>query len=399
MVARTNRYRPHEVSMSRVALKELRLRNYRAFVDARLVLDDFTFLVGRNGAGKSTLMDAFSFISEAVTDSLGTALERRGNFLGLFPKHLRESREGISVAVCFEREGESPILYGFRVGTSRSYVVEQEILRGDRAPSFERDENGFRSSIPSLRPDFDPGTLALPLIAGSDKTWKTIIEALRLISVHQFSPQAIRSEPKIGSERRLSRDGHNAGDILKHIKPKEKKWIEAWLATAVPGFKDVSIDTVAGRRVFAFAQVGGAGHVRLFDASQMSDGTLRILGILLALRQFPRPSIVLLDEIEDSLHPLAHGVLLDAIDEASEEFPVVVSTHSPEILNHPAALAARIRVIQWSEGQSRIYYLSENVRANLEPPLTVGQLLRSNALWTEEAPSTIGAEADFFKLS
>ena len=64
--------------MARVTLKELRLRNYRAFAGARLVLDDVTFLVGRNGAGKSTLMDAFGFVSEAVTDSLGTALERRG---------------------------------------------------------------------------------------------------------------------------------------------------------------------------------------------------------------------------------------------------------------------------------------------------------------------------------
>jgi predicted ATPase len=385
--------------MSRVTIKELRLRNYRAFTDARLVLDDVTFLVGRNGAGKSTLMDAFSFVSEAVTDSLGTALERRGGHLGLLPKHLRGSggRQGVSVAIRFERQGESPILYGFRTG--RGHVVEQEILEGGQAPSFERDENGFRSGIPSLQPDIDPRTLALPLVAGSNKVWMTIIEALRLISVHQFSPQAIRSEPKIGSERRLSRDGHNAGDILKHIKPKDKRWIETWLAAAVPGFKDVSTDTVVGRRVFVFAQEGDAGHVGLFDSSQMSDGTLRSLGILLALRQSPRPSIVLLDEIEDSLHPPAHGVLLDAIDEASEEFPVVVSTHSPEILNYPMARGERIRVVQWSKGQSRIYHLSENVRANLEPPLTVGQLLRSNALWTEEAPSTIGAEADFFELS
>ena len=38
--------------MSQVKIKDLRLRNYRAFSDARLVLDDITFLVGRNGAGK-----------------------------------------------------------------------------------------------------------------------------------------------------------------------------------------------------------------------------------------------------------------------------------------------------------------------------------------------------------
>jgi predicted ATPase len=50
--------------MNRVTIKGLRLRNFRAFVDARLVLDDVTFLVGRNGAGKATLMDAFGFVSE-----------------------------------------------------------------------------------------------------------------------------------------------------------------------------------------------------------------------------------------------------------------------------------------------------------------------------------------------
>src|SRR3954447_20894577 len=103
--------------MNRATLKELRLRNYRAFPNARLVLDDVTFLVGRNGAGKSTLMDAFSFVSEAVTDSLGTALERRGNFLGLFPRdQRRQARLGISVAVSLQRESDSPVLYGFTVG-------------------------------------------------------------------------------------------------------------------------------------------------------------------------------------------------------------------------------------------------------------------------------------------
>ena len=265
--------------MSRVTIKELRLRNYRAFVDARLVLDDVTFLVGRNGAGKSTLMDAFAFMSEAVTDSLSTALERRGGLLGLLPKHLRESaRQGISVAIRFERQGESPILYGFRVGASRGHVVNQEILRGSGAPSFERGENHFRSTIGSLQPVFDPETLALPLLAGSNETWKTVMEALRLISVHQFSPQSIRGEPKIGREERLSRDGHNAGDVLKRLKPKDKKWVEERLAAAVPGFKDVSTRAIVGRRVFVFAQEGRPGHVQLFDASQMPDGTLRSPG-------------------------------------------------------------------------------------------------------------------------
>jgi predicted ATPase len=396
--------------MSRVIIKELRLRNYRAFADARLVLDDVTFLVGRNGAGKSTLMDAFSFVSEAVTDSLSTAYERRGGGLGLFPRHLygeherQESRRGISIAVCLQverRDQSFSVLYGFTLGldsTRAGDMVKLEVLRGDPAYSFERDENGFRPNTASLKPAPGPGALVLPLIAESNPTWKMTIEALRLISVHQFSPQAIRSAPMIGRETRLSRDGQNAGDILNRLQRKDRKWIEQHLAVAVPGIKYVESDTVQGRRVIAFGQEGSIGRVRPLDASQVSDGTLRSLGILLALRQTPRPSIVLFDEIEDSMHPHAHGVLLEAIDELSDEFPVVVSTHSPEILDHPTARGERIRVIQRNEGTSRIYDLSENVQENLKPPLTVGRLLRANALWTATEPATTGVEDDFFKL-
>ena len=201
----------------------------------------------------------------------------------------------------------------------------------------------------------------------------------------------------IGNETRLSRDGHNAGDILDRLKRKDKKWIEQHLTVAVPDIKYVTSDTVLGRRVIAFGQEGSTGRVRPLDASQVSDGRLRSLGILLALRQTPRPSIVLLDEIEDSLHPCAHGVLLEAIDDASDEFPVVVSTHSPEILDHPTARGERIRVIQWDEGTSQVYTLGRRVLDHLKPPLTVGRLLRSNALWTASEPSTNGSEDDFFK--
>lgn len=126
---------------------------------------------------------------------------------------------------------------------------------------------------------------------------------------------------------------------------------------------------------------------------------MRSLGILLALRQTPRPSIVLIDEIEDSLHRFVHSVLLDAIDSASEGFPIVVSTHNPEILNHPTAIGDRIRIVQWNEGTSHIYPLSGEVLAKPRPPMTVGRLLRSNALWTEDEPAITGAEADFFEIS
>ena len=119
--------------MSQVKIKELRLRNYRAFSDVRLLLDDITFLVGRNGAGKSTLMDAMSFMSEAVTDSLSTALERRGNLEGVRRwQPGKGPKYDVWIAVVLSL-GASPVVYGFRLGsdaTRSSYLVKHESLSG-----------------------------------------------------------------------------------------------------------------------------------------------------------------------------------------------------------------------------------------------------------------------------
>lgn len=396
-----------------VRLRALRLRHYRAFEDAHLDLDDVTFLVGRNGAGKSTLMDALSFMSEAITDSLATALERRGNLEGI---RQRQSGKGprfdVSLAIRFDlkkvdRDGVPPIpmpmVYGFRLGPVRkatSYVVKQEYCRGPEGlPWFERSGEKFLSNRHDVGPALDSSSLLLPRLVGSNLAWSYAQIALRRISVHQFSPNVLRAEPEIGSQERLARDGGNSGDVLKNLKPADRAWIVEHLTRITPGIRGIEATARAGRRVIVFHQDGPGGSKQSHDASMMSDGTLRSLGILLALRQTPRPSVVLLDEIEDSLHPRAREVLLDAVQESSKEFPVVVSTHDPEILSHPTATPDRIRIVQWDKGSSAIYRLSKEVRGGLKPPQTVGRLLRSNALWTEESPETTGGAADFFQVS
>ncbi len=343
-----------------------------------------------------------NFLSEAVTDSFKTASDRRGGILGVGPRHmLRKAKVNTSVAVRIELDDGSNVVYGFEFGFSdamKGSGILREVLNTTRNFSFERSEASFQSEGTQLNPVLDSETLVLPLIAGASEIWKKTIEAIRLAAVYQLSPEAMRSEPRIGKEERLNHDGRNSGDVLNRLRPAERKWVERRLGEAMPGIRGVSTSTVVGRRVIVFDQIRGNGQVDQFDASVMSDGTLRTLGILLALRQTPRPSIVMFDEIEDSLHPYAHGVVLDAIESASDEFPVVVSTHNPEILSHPSARGERIRVVQWFEGTSSIYHLSKEVLADLKPPQTVGRLLRSNALWTEGEASTTGAETEFFKV-
>ena len=49
-----------------------------------------------------------------------------------------------------------------------------------------------------------------------------------------------------------------------------------------------------------------------------------------------------------------------------------------QVVPSPVFEVLMSRVIQWDEGRSRIYQLRDTIRENLEPPLTVGRLLRAN---------------------
>ncbi len=133
-----------------------------------------------------------------------------------------------------------------------------------------------------------------------------------------------------------------------------------------------------------------------FDASQVSQGTLRSLGVLLSLKQKPNPSVILIDEIENSVHPSALSVLLDAALAGADGTRVLLTSHSPEVLSHPAVKGERVRVVEWRDGAGKIFHLSPETQKSVTEIDTVGWMLRSNALWTGPAAETF--EGDLFTL-
>ena len=73
-----------------------------------------------------------------------------------------------------------------------------------------------------------------------------------------------------------------------------------------------------------------------FDASSLSDGTLRfiVLATLFLQPESYRPSAILVDEPELGLHPYAIGMLASLIRQASVDSQVIISTQSSLLLDH-----------------------------------------------------------------
>ncbi|HEX9732440.1 MAG TPA: AAA family ATPase [Thermoanaerobaculia bacterium] len=376
-------------------VEELRLLNFRAFGRARLRFSDLTFLVGRNGAGKSSILDAVALLREAVTDNLENALDRRGGLLKVRCRSHREPAGSLGVAVVFRLRlpggRRTRAIYGFELlgeaGTASYQVRECLKLYPEGASFFERRDDQFEAAQRTgVAPP--PGNLVLPLIGRSDSVWEAVYEAARRMRTYDLLPGAMAESSKIGPGTYLESDGTNAGDALKAVEgTPDHRWVDEHLAALTPGLEHVRTEVVLGRRVLTFTQV--QNDVGLdYDASQMSQGTLRSLGILLAMRQQPTPSLVLVDEVENSVHPSALGVLLDAAQASKDRVPIVFTTHSPEVLDHRAATGERIRVVEWRDGTSVVYRLNAETASAVSEIETVGSMLRSNMLWPEDQPGT-----------
>jgi len=118
----------------------------------------------------------------------------------------------------------------------------------------------------------------------------------------------------------------------------------------------------------------------------MSDGTLRAFGVLLSLFQGrgkngKAPPLVGLEEPEVALHPAAAGVLLAALRDASSLAQVIVTSHSPDLLDDASITDDSILAVENRDGVTIIGPVDEAGRSVLRDHLfTPGELLRQNQL-------------------
>jgi len=155
----------------------------------------------------------------------------------------------------------------------------------------------------------------------------------------------------------------------------------------VPGVQDVSVKHVQKKETLEFKQRMGRNESpwSLF-AENMSDGTLRALGVLTALFQSVNGGakhvpLVGIEEPEVAVHPGAAGVLRDALRTAAEATQVIVTSHSPDLLEDKDVGDESILGVANVTGETKIGSLNEAGRSAIRDRLyTAGELLRLNQL-------------------
>ena len=383
-------------------IKRVILKNYKSIAACDVQLQPLTFLVGRNGSGKSNFLDALRFVADALNYSLEHAIRDRGGINDV-RRRSRGHPNHFSIGFEFTLPNSATGYYAFNI-ESRSrgrYVVQTEECRVQRAPdntpeAYFRVVNGktINTSV-KVAPAAVNDRLYLVNASGLPE-FRPVYDAFSRMGFYNLNPDIIRDLQDPDPGDMLMEDGSNLNSVFKQLSSDVKENIEEYLAVIVPGVEKVHARKFGPKETLQFRQyVAEDEDSLIFYPNNMSDGTLRVLGILVALYQGNQNTqkcvpLVGIEEPETALHPAASGVLLDGLRDAAHKRQVIITSHSPDLLDNKDLDVDSILAVEAQDGNTIIARVDEASRSVVHDRLfTIGELLRLDQL----QPDPISVEA------
>lgn len=384
---------------SRCLVQSVTIRNYKSIEKCAVELGKLTVLVGRNGSGKSNFLDALRFVTDALQTSLDHAIKFRGGLEAVRRRSTGHPRN-FALALDLELPDWRKATYRFEIAARAQggFEVKREKLRitdlsGAPHAHYEIRDGRVRDSSSGPMPPAATDRLYLVNASGL-QPFRPVYDGLASMGFYNLNPDSMKELQSPDAGELLHRDGSNVASVLSRLsadQPAAVERLNEYLRHIVPGIQDVSRVALGPRETLEFRQqVRGSEHPWKFYAASMSDGTLRALGALIAVQQLVDRrlpiTLVGIEEPETALHPGAAGVLMDALREASARTQIVVTTHSPDLLEQIDLQHEVLLVVVSEEGSSAIAPPDHASAAALKEHLYgAGELLRMGQLGPDTA--------------
>lgn len=372
-------------------IEGFRVINYRSLRDITMgklwntqnaqPLMPMTAVIGKNGVGKSTLFDTFGFLADCLKGGVEEACDSRGR--GGFERIRSQGQKGsVEFQIYYKEDSNArPMTYELTIDLDhydRPYVKKERlrqrrigqrkgqpfsflILDKGKGVAWKGEEGG--QLVDEDRGEFDVTNLIEEIQRGEraeeskekeivelDDKRKLGIATLGALKQHPrisafrrfiegwylsyFTPDAARSLPLAGPQKRLNIHGDNLGNVVQFMErehPKKFQSILQKISSKIPGVEKISTaKSLDGRLLLQF---NDRGFQEPFYAQQMSDGTLKVFAYLLLLEDPSPPPFLCIEEPENGLY---HKLLETLVGEFREHAKarrsgsqVFVTTHQP----------------------------------------------------------------------
>lgn len=350
-------------------ISKIEIKNFKSFKDVSVNLNDFNVVIGACAAGKSNFIDAFNFLKD-LSEDLMNALGRHGLYFiqnlandpnqptcikvtfgdgkpflnRLNEKHNRIQYKSLEYEVCINFNNNAPIInetvkFDFNLDNGEFY--ENSLLLKNQnfkiTAEFENDNDNIELE------DFVPGSL-LNIVNENFKDEHGLIinsalatipfnwsNYFKNITYYNLDPKFCRLDDDTGKAV-LKEYGENLNLVLEEILDDDennRKFLNllSSLLPYVEGIEMLKLDD--DRRMFRLDDKYIKSKI---SSLFISDGTMDIIALICAL-YFESGDIILIEEPERNIHPGLFIQLVSMIKEVSQRKQVIMTTHSPELLN------------------------------------------------------------------
>jgi predicted ATPase len=301
-------------------IKTITMENFRGLPPMSLGLDRWNALYGPNGSGKTNVLDAINYISRPLTRL--EPLEMSGVYS--FSRERGNEGPDIAFSVSLDDTNRDPCRYLVRLTSGKRYaLIAEEIWVNDeraRATAPSPVSAVMRTAVSDDVSDEPPD---------SNERW--IRDQLKYVRRYSIDPASARLASPNG-QNTIRNDGvglPSALDDLGETSPDRLAAISEGMGRIFKGFREL--------RLSPYSEATTAIEFRIedrwFNGARLSDGMASTLALLF-LASSPRgPQLIMLDEPESKLSPIAVMATLDTIDTLlDDERQILLTTHSPHVL-------------------------------------------------------------------
>jgi predicted ATPase len=308
-------------------LQHIKLSGFRSIRELDLPLSEINVLIGGNGAGKSNFISFFKFMSKLLDKELqlhvGTKLNGadRTLFFG------RKTTDKLSIDLHFSPNGYRAELVP--TADDRLVFAKEEVLFfGDEVSYL-----GGTKTHPLATAGASESALPRPSTSSPPGHVARYIQDWKVYHFHDTSDTAkVKVAYSVHANDRLMDQGENLAAFLYGLHETEAyQRIVQTIQRVAPYFHDFIF--LPEPNDLIRLRWKHRGSEDYFDATMLSDGTLRFMCLTTLLLQPKLPTILLLDEPELGLHPFALQLLASMMRSASDKTQIIASTQSVTLAN------------------------------------------------------------------
>lgn len=317
-------------------------KNWRNFPEIDIALHpQKNLIIGANASGKTNFLDLLRFLGDVTKNDLTNAVESRGGFTSLrFFKYKNDETE-IFIQFRIENYDDKSDFFEYKLafklqwGGEKSLYIDKEILTHGDTEIF---------NIDSKFQDIKKEERSQTIIHNQYLADKTVRSFLQNIFYFHLNPLSVRKRTADDRNKtELDPSGSNFIEVLykaqKNMRERFLKKATDSLKSFIPNLENIEFEQDKNGMYHLFLKMTDSRSNEIKqDEILMSDGTLRLLGLLWSIyEKSSKSSVLLIEEPELSLHTaiinhLPH--LLHRI-QRTQKVQIFLTTHSLEMLREP----------------------------------------------------------------